>query len=49
MMGVMFINRYRDIRFINEQTLITILICANLNLKNPKWSDGSFVVIVVQI
>jgi hypothetical protein len=44
---VMFIKTSYDIRLVNEQILMTILISAKPKLKNPKWSNGSFIVILV--
>jgi hypothetical protein len=36
-MDVIFIKSSSDIRLINEQTLIAVLIYANPKLKNLKW------------
>ena len=47
--GMIFIKHNDDIRFINEQTLTSILISANTKLKNPKWCIVSFIVILVRI
>jgi hypothetical protein len=46
---MIFINITHDIRSINEQTLMALLIYANPKLKNPKWSIASFMIILVQI
>ena len=46
---MIFINIPHDIRLINEQTLMALLVYANPKLKNPKWSIASFMIILVQI
>src|SRR5215207_6066406 len=46
---MMFVNTACDIRLLNEHILITVLLCAKQNLKNPKWSVVNFVVIVMHI
>jgi hypothetical protein len=48
-LGMIFIKHKDDIRFINEQTLTSILISANIKLKNPKWCIAGFIVILVRI
>jgi len=45
---VIIIIHYRDIRFINEQTLIPFLFIANPNLNNSMYYALSFIVIVMQ-
>lgn len=45
---MIFINLPYDIRLVNEQTLMALLIYANRKLKNLKWSIVSFMSILVQ-